>query len=174
MDDRHNLATSLLRNKEINIRRQTLELSQILLKNKEGVDDNLTNGINRRLEEAADSKNIDALLSTFLEEAGKEDEMKLIKQQKAKYEIWKEQDVLEKNKKINIIPPSQRKEIIDQIVSDVTQQRQKLWYFENEELVDLEIFKKNKSYPKRWFGKKKKPKVVDDNYVPPEIKRKNC
>lgn len=131
LDDRHNLATSLLRNKEINIRRQTLELSQILLKNKEGVDDNLTNGINRRLEEAADSKNIDALLSTFLEEAGKEDEMKLIKQQKAKYEIWKEQDVLEKNKKINIIPPSQRKEIIDQIVSDVTQQRQKLWYFEN-------------------------------------------
>lgn len=174
MDNRHKLATSLINNKEINFCKQTLELVQTLLKNKEGVDDNLTNGLNRRLEEAVDTKNLDTLLSVFLEEAGKKDEVKLIEQQKAKYEIWKEQDTLEKSKKINIIPPSQRKENIEQILADVNQKRQKLWYFENEELIDLEIFnKKNKSYPKRWFGKKKKPKVVDDNYVPPEITRKN-
>nr|XP_014102080.1 uncharacterized protein LOC106626775 [Bactrocera oleae] len=174
LDNRHKLATSLINNKEINFCKQTLELVQTLLKNKEGVDDNFTNGLNRRLEEAVDTKNLDTLLSVFLEEAGKKDEVKLIEQQKAKYEIWKEQDTLEKSKKINIIPPSQRKENIEQILADVNQKRQKLWYFENEELIDLEIFnKKNKSYPKRWFGKKKKPKVVDDNYVPPEITRKN-
>uniref|UniRef100_A0A0A1X5J6 28S ribosomal protein S27, mitochondrial n=1 Tax=Zeugodacus cucurbitae TaxID=28588 RepID=A0A0A1X5J6_ZEUCU len=172
LDNRQNLATSLLNNMEINFCRQTLELSQTLLKNKEGVDD-LTNGITLRLEAADDTKNIDNLLSKFFEEIDKGEEIKLIEQQKAKYEIWKEQDAIEKNKQINIIPPSQRKENIDQILSDLTQKRQKLWYFENEELIDLEIFKKNKSYPKRWFGKKKKPKVVDDNYVPPEITRKS-
>ncbi|XP_039957075.1 uncharacterized protein LOC120772494 [Bactrocera tryoni] len=172
LDNRNKLATSLINNKEIVFCKQTLELCQSLLKNKEGVDDNLTNGINLRLEEAVDTKNIDALLSVFLE-AGKKDEIKLIEQQKAKYEIWKKQDTLEKSKQINITPPSERKENIEQILADINQKRQKLWYFENEELIDLEIFKKNKSYPKRWFGKKKKPKVVDDNYVPPEITRKS-
>ncbi|XP_018788694.1 PREDICTED: uncharacterized protein LOC108968850 [Bactrocera latifrons] len=172
LDNRNNLATSLVNNKEIVFCKQTLELCKSLLKNKEVVDENLTNGINLRLEGAVDTKNIDALLSVFLE-AGKKDETKLIEQQKAKYELWKEQDILEKSKQINITPPSERKENIEQILADINQKRQKLWYFENEELIDLEIFKKNKSYPKRWFGKKKKPKVVDDNYVPPEITRKS-
>jgi hypothetical protein len=45
-----------------------------------------------------------------------------------------------------------------------------LWFFENEEQLELEIEKKNQGYyPQRWFGKKKKAKKQDENYVPPEI-----
>lgn len=36
--------------------------------------------------------------------------------------------------------------------------------------MDLEIESKKVHYPKRWFGKKKKPRVIDEGYIPPEIK----
>ena len=49
-------------------------------------------------------------------------------------------------------------------------EEQKLWYFENEDHIDLTIDSKKVYYPKRWFGKKKKPRVVDEGYIPPEIR----
>ncbi|XP_004517671.1 uncharacterized protein LOC101457237 [Ceratitis capitata] len=172
LDNRQTFAASLLDNKDTRFCKDTLELSQTLLKNKEGVDEKLTNSILHRLEEVADSKTIDVLLSSYVKEA-KAEETNLIKQQAEKYVIWKEQDDLLRKTNVDVIPPSQRKENIDKILADLLQKKQKLWYFENEELIDLEIFKKDKRYPKRWFGKKKKPRVVDDNYVPPEITRKH-
>lgn len=36
--------------------------------------------------------------------------------------------------------------------------------------MDLEIESKKVYYPKRWFGKKKKPRVIDEGYIPPEIR----
>lgn len=45
----------------------------------------------------------------------------------------------------------------------------KLWFFENEEDIMLAIKNKKQFHPQRWFGKKKKTKKVDENYVPPEI-----
>ncbi|XP_036333800.1 uncharacterized protein LOC118744697 [Rhagoletis pomonella] len=169
--NKNDLATSLLLATNTNFCKDTLQYSQILLKNKKGVDEKLVNAINSSLEQTTDSKMLHDLLSSFLEAVKKEEEVKLIEQQKNKYAAWKEQDVVERNKSINGVPSGQRKENIDQILTDLAQKKQKLWYFDNEELIDLEIFKKNKSYPKRWFGKKKKPKVVDDNYVPPEIRK---
>ncbi|XP_053962123.1 uncharacterized protein LOC128865797 [Anastrepha ludens] len=170
--NKKDLALSLLDGKNINFCKDTLQYSQTLLKNMGEVDEKITNAINSSLEQTADSPTLDVLLSAFLEAARKE-EVKLIEQQKKKYTFWKEQDVVEREKNVNTEPPSQRKERIEQILADVAQKKQKLWYFENEELVDLEIFKKNKTYPKKWFGKKKKPRVVDENYVPPEINRKS-
>lgn len=43
-------------------------------------------------------------------------------------------------------------------------------YFNREEQLELEIEGKKVFYPKRWFGKKKKPRQVDESYVPPEVK----
>lgn len=36
--------------------------------------------------------------------------------------------------------------------------------------MDLEIDSKKVHYPKKWFGKMKKPRVVDEGYIPPEIR----
>jgi small subunit ribosomal protein S27 len=53
-------------------------------------------------------------------------------------------------------------------------EERKLWFFENEDKIDLEIEDKKVFYPKRWFGKKKKPRVIDENYIPPDVdKRRN-
>ena len=49
-------------------------------------------------------------------------------------------------------------------------EERKLWFFENLEQTKLEIQKvRQKTYPRRFFGKKKPPRKVDVNYVPPEI-----
>lgn len=48
-------------------------------------------------------------------------------------------------------------------------QEQKLWFFENIEEIKLGIEDKKVFHPKRWFGKKKKPKKLDENYVPPDV-----
>lgn len=52
---------------------------------------------------------------------------------------------------------------------DLEMEEKKLWFFENEDQIDLEIDSKVVRYPKRWFGKKKKPRVIDEGYIPPEI-----
>ncbi|XP_017774077.1 PREDICTED: 28S ribosomal protein S27, mitochondrial [Nicrophorus vespilloides] len=46
---------------------------------------------------------------------------------------------------------------------------ERLWFFENEEQIELDIDAKKIYYPKRWFGKMKKPRTADKAYVPPEI-----
>ena len=48
-------------------------------------------------------------------------------------------------------------------------QEQKLWFFENIEDIKLDIEDKKVFHPQRWFGKKKKPKKLDENYVPPDV-----
>lgn len=58
----------------------------------------------------------------------------------------------------------------EQLAKDMEMEEKKLWYFENEEQLELEIESKQVRYPKRWHGKKKNPRVVDEGYVPPEIK----
>jgi len=45
-----------------------------------------------------------------------------------------------------------------------------LFFFDNEEKWELEIEKKRVFYRKRYFGKRKKPRAADDNYIPPEVK----
>lgn len=48
-------------------------------------------------------------------------------------------------------------------------EEKKLWFFDNEDKIDLEIDGKKVFYPKRWFGKKKSPRVVDEHYIPPDV-----
>lgn len=45
-----------------------------------------------------------------------------------------------------------------------------LFFFDNEEKWELEIERKKVFYRRRYFGKRKKPRVADDNYIPPEVK----
>lgn len=45
-----------------------------------------------------------------------------------------------------------------------------LFFFDNEEKWELAIKKKRVLYRRRYFGKRKKPRVTDDNYIPPEVK----
>ncbi|XP_053684091.1 uncharacterized protein LOC128734101 [Sabethes cyaneus] len=62
---------------------------------------------------------------------------------------------------------------MEKMARDMEQEEQKLWFFENEDKIDLQIDSKKVYYPKRWFGKKKKPRTVDEGYVPPEVRQRH-
>lgn len=82
-----------------------------------------------------------------------------LRQQKLKEEL----DRLNRNKRL---------EEIKLVTQSMANEEQKLWFFENEDKIDLQIDSKRIFYPKRWFGKKKKPRTVDEGYVPPEVQKK--
>lgn len=58
---------------------------------------------------------------------------------------------------------------VDAMKKDLEAREQVLTFFENEDKIDLMIDSKKPRYKKKWFGKKKKPRVIDENYVPPEV-----
>lgn len=70
---------------------------------------------------------------------------------------------------MNRLKRIQRLEDVEKLQEEMNKQEQKLWFFENIEDIKLEIEDKKVFYPKRWFGKKKKPKKLDENYVPPDV-----
>lgn len=61
---------------------------------------------------------------------------------------------------------------IEKIRQEMEKEEEKLWFFENEDKIDLKIDSKRLFYPKKWFGKLKKPRAIDVDYVPPEIRTK--
>ncbi|KAJ8946701.1 hypothetical protein NQ318_006959 [Aromia moschata] len=58
---------------------------------------------------------------------------------------------------------------IEDIKTIIKEKETKLWFFNNEEEIERAIEAKRVYYPKRWFGKKKKPKKIDEGYIPPEV-----
>lgn len=73
------------------------------------------------------------------------------------------------NDEIHRMKRIQRLEEVERMQGDMESQEKKLWFFEKYEDIKLEIESKQVYYPKRWFGKKKKPKKLDENYIPPDL-----
>ncbi|XP_052888634.1 28S ribosomal protein S27, mitochondrial [Anopheles moucheti] len=77
------------------------------------------------------------------------------------------------DEEMNRMQRAKRLKVVEQLAIDMEKEEQKLWFFENEDKIDLQIDSKRVYYPKRWFGKKKKPRTVDVDYVPPEVRQRN-
>ena len=87
--------------------------------------------------------------------------------------IWQEIRQKTKSDVEKEISIKERIENIERTKSEISSKKELLWFFNYEDKIDLEIYNKRVYYPKRWFGKKKKPRVVDEHYVPPQIRRIN-
>lgn len=92
-----------------------------------------------------------------------------IEEQKKMYEKWNEEREVKLNDEIHRYQRIQRLYNIEKVQKELEAEEKKLWFFENEDKIDLEIESKKVFYPKRWFGKLKKPRKVDENYIPPEV-----
>lgn len=114
-------------------------------------------------------ENVQSELEVLIKEAFKKCGESDIKQQKEIYQRWDKErlDALEEQKQRLL--RIQRLESIEKTRKDLQSQEQKLWFFENEDKIDLQIDSNKIYYRKRWFGKLKKPRKIDENYVPPEI-----
>ncbi|ETN61705.1 hypothetical protein AND_006637 [Anopheles darlingi] len=102
-----------------------------------------------------------------------DNEASQIEGQKKTYNDWCTLRQRRLDEELERLQRAKRLKEIEQLTVDMEKEEQKLWFFENEDKIDLEIDRKRVFYPKRWFGKKKKPRTVDVDYVPPEVRQRN-
>ncbi|XP_034477614.1 uncharacterized protein LOC117784103 [Drosophila innubila] len=129
--------------------------------------------LDQAISECKRSDSFDEKLNARVKLSAESAEPQLMSEYSKSFKEWETgyQRALEEQQKIQNI--HERVEQIESTLSALQTMRQSLWYFENKEDIDIQIYKKKVYYPKRWFGKKKKPKTVDAFYVPPTISRGN-
>ncbi|CAG9762880.1 unnamed protein product [Ceutorhynchus assimilis] len=91
-----------------------------------------------------------------------------INQQCKIYQQWEQNRLKSMEDQKQRLHTAKRLENIKDLKQALKEKEEKLWFFENEEQIDLAIDAKTKFYPKRWFGHKKKPRHVDEGYIPPQ------
>ncbi|XP_055626033.1 uncharacterized protein LOC129768413 isoform X2 [Toxorhynchites rutilus septentrionalis] len=101
-----------------------------------------------------------------------ENEKSLIDEQKKIYNDWSKLRQQRLEEELARLHRVKRIQEMERTAREMEQEEQKLWFFENEDKIDLQIDSKKVFYPKRWFGKKKKPRVVNEGYIPPEIRQR--
>lgn len=101
-----------------------------------------------------------------------DNEQRQITEQAKIYNNWCEVRQQRLEEELARLQRAKRIQDMERMATEMEQEEQKLWFFENEDKIDLQIDSKKVFYPKRWFGKKKKPRVVDEGYIPPEVRQR--
>lgn len=112
---------------------------------------------------------VEDVIESLVKKSVQEHEAKDIEEQKNVYAKWIVEREEKLNQEIDRLNRIQRLLSIEKVQKDLQTEEKRLWFFENEDKIDLEIDGNRRFYPKRWFGKKKKPRVVDENYIPPDV-----
>nr|XP_019539683.2 28S ribosomal protein S27, mitochondrial-like [Aedes albopictus] len=125
--------------------------------------------------EASGKMNNASFEKLLLDEVNKsvaENEQRQIAEQAKIYSDWCDVRQQRLDEELARLQRAKRIQDMEQMAREMDQEEQKLWFFENEDKIDLQIDSKKVFYPKRWFGKKKKPRVVDEGYIPPEVRQR--
>lgn len=64
-----------------------------------------------------------------------------------------------------------RLENIDAMLTEMTEQEEKLWFFENETKIDLELEKISAEHKVETISKRQQ-RLIDQAYIPPEVDAK--
>ncbi|GBO98315.1 hypothetical protein EVAR_72194_1 [Eumeta japonica] len=128
--------------------------------------------IANKIDEMKSQTKFEDLVDTFLNKTSINEFSILAEQQKSLFPIWEKQRAELRVKVEKEIDEKERKERIEVMEKEIATKKELLWFFDNEEKLDLEIYKKQELCPKRVFGKNK-PSTDDEHYVPPEIRRAN-
>ncbi|XP_053681190.1 uncharacterized protein LOC128732054 [Anopheles nili] len=118
-------------------------------------------------------ENFEKLLLALVEKSVADSEKQQIEEQTKLYSEWCNQRQQRLDDDLSRLQRAKRIKEMEQLTVEMEKEEQKLWFFENEDKIDLQIDSKRVFYPKRWFGKKKKPRTVDVDYVPPEVRQRN-
>lgn len=127
-------------------------------------------GLPERVSLAPESPSFEGQVVSLVQEAVARLEKETVATQEQVYQNWiAMRDQRLQDEVLRLRRASSVREF-EQLAKDMEMEEKRLWFFENEEQIELEIESKEVHYPKRWHGKKKNPRVVDEGYVPPEIK----
>lgn len=58
---------------------------------------------------------------------------------------------------------------IDKMLQEMSEQEEKLWFFDNEEQIDVQLEKISSEVKEKKLTRRQQ-KAIDDAYIPPEIK----
>ncbi|XP_058831125.1 uncharacterized protein LOC131689823 [Topomyia yanbarensis] len=119
-----------------------------------------------------DGGSFEKLLIDGINRSVEDNEERQIEEQKSIYIQWCELRQHRLEEELARLQRAKRIQEMEKMSREMEQEEQKLWFFENEDKLDLQIDSKKVFYPKRWFGKKKKPRVVDEGYIPPEVRQR--
>jgi small subunit ribosomal protein S27 len=97
-------------------------------------------------------------------------EEEAVKEQCNVYKEWEIQRQTLLQEQLDELTRQQRLAKVQLEKEALLKREETLFFFDNEEKYELEIEKKRVFYRKRYFGKRKKPRVADDSYIPPEVK----
>lgn len=95
-----------------------------------------------------------------------------IAQQCDTYKKWENNRIEQLELQKERLKTAKRLETIEDINKALREKEERLWFFENEETIDLAIESKVRYFPTRWFGPRRKPREADAGYVPPEVHTK--
>uniref|UniRef100_A0A1A9UCQ4 Uncharacterized protein n=1 Tax=Glossina austeni TaxID=7395 RepID=A0A1A9UCQ4_GLOAU len=123
----------------------------------------------QRVQKESFENDLDMLLKELLVK----EEPSIIKCQQEVFRLWQEKCELARQTVQKGSNEKERKMRIGKVLNEISTNEEHLWYFDREDRIELQIYNKRVFYPKRWFGKKKKPRSIDEDYVPPEIRRIN-
>lgn len=168
-------ASSFLAKNNAALHKETLTVAQSVAESLklEGSEE-LIKSLQEAAEKSVKSNVIQELLEDSVRRSSEKFEPKLLAEYEGSYKDWakKFEDAVKYQLEAQSL--DQRRESIKKTLSELETKRQNLWYFENKDDIEMQIYKKKVYYPKRWFGKKKKPKAVDTFYVPPTITHHNA
>ncbi|XP_017045358.1 uncharacterized protein LOC108090933 [Drosophila ficusphila] len=129
----------------------------------------LLKSLEETLNKSNKSNAIDDLMQNIVKGSAQKFEPQLLADYVGSYEEWAKKFEYAIQHQLEAKNLSNRKASIQKTLDELEAKRQNLWFFENQDDIDIQIYKKKVYYPKRWFGKKKKPKAADTFYVPPNI-----
>lgn len=163
-------ASSFLEKNKQSFHKDTLTAAQSASEGSklEGAEE-LVKSLQDALEKTPKTNAIAEQLENSVKSSAQKYEPKLLADYGDSYQKWAVEFEKAVSKKTEERSLDLRRENISKTLSELELKRQNLWYFENKDEIDIQIYKKKVYYPKRWFGKKKKPKAVDTFYVPPNI-----
>lgn len=75
------------------------------------------------------------------------------------------------NEELNRLRRHERIQELERITEEIAQKEERLWFFENEDKIDLKI-EENEELLKTRPQRETKSKAADENYIPPEVGRR--
>ncbi|XP_075972841.1 uncharacterized protein LOC142974411 [Anticarsia gemmatalis] len=121
--------------------------------------------------EVKSDASLEDLIKIAIEDAINKSHKNDIAEQEKLYKSWaqlREEKLEEQTKRLD---RARRIQLIEEKQKEMKETEQKLWFFENEEQIDLQIEEKEKLEDKS-EKKETTTETVNSNYVPPEIKPK--
>lgn len=163
-------ASSFLASNSAALHKETLLAAQSIVESLklEGSEE-LLKSLQEAVEKSSKSNAIQSLLENSVKANVQKFEPKLLADYGESYQEWAKKFEAAVQRQLDSQSVEERKATIQKTLSELEAKRQNLWFFENRDDIDIQIYKKKVYYPKRWFGKKKKPKAADTFYVPPTI-----